>query len=131
MKNSRQRELILEYAGKSGLHPSAEEIHEEVKKYGIALGTVYRNLGKMVSEGLIKKLEGISSSALYDMNPLPHYHMVCRQCGFITDIPESAGEGIIEKAISHIGAEIDSCNIVFHGLCKKCSAHNKKGGKIL
>jgi Fe2+ or Zn2+ uptake regulation protein len=52
---SRQRALILEHLRASEAHPTAAQTHEALVRElpNLSLGTVYRNLEVLVSEGVI------------------------------------------------------------------------------
>jgi Fur family ferric uptake transcriptional regulator len=54
-----QRQVILEEVRNTHSHPSADEIYARVRKRlpRVSLGTVYRNLDILASEGFIKKIE--------------------------------------------------------------------------
>mgnify|MGYP000939806370 CR=1 FL=1 len=56
---SKQRDLIERIIKESMLHLTAEEIYKEARKEmpNISLGTVYRNLGNLVDEGKVRKLQ--------------------------------------------------------------------------
>ena len=58
MKNSRQRNAILECVMRHHDHPTADIIYQELRESfpNISLGTVYRNLSLLTSLGKIMKI---------------------------------------------------------------------------
>ena len=89
MKNySRQREAILEVLKNSKNHPTAIQVYNEVSKKipNISLGTVYRNLSKLASEGEILNLSVGDGNEHYDGDVSAHIHLFCTECGKIEDM---------------------------------------------
>ena len=59
MRNTKQKELVLEILKSSYNHDSANEIYEQAKKSlpNISLATVYRILNDFVELNLVKKIK--------------------------------------------------------------------------
>lgn len=121
IKNSRQREKILEMLRNTKSHPSAGEVYDAVREEipNISLGTVYRNLAKLSDMGQILRLDIGCGTEHFDGDVSPHYHIVCRGCGKITDVFEYA-ENLNRIAEKHFGGEIESHSLIFFGECEKC-----------
>ena len=86
---SKQKKLLYRIIQESDRHMTAEEIFTAARREmpSLALGTVYRNLGKMIEEGLIGRVEmPAEAPARYDRQSKPHPHLVCEQCGSVEDI---------------------------------------------
>lgn len=113
-KNTKQRELILKEIKKLKNHPTAEYIYEILREKDPTIGlcTVYRNLEKFASMGLIKKISGKTSK--YDPTITNHHHIVCKICGKIEDIDFT----IDDKKIEEMGYKLDSIKI--NAICKNC-----------
>ena len=69
-------------------HPSAEDIYLRVRKVlpHISLGTVYRNLQRLVDEGTIQMLFFGERVARYDPTLADHDHFICQQCGRVENV---------------------------------------------
>src|SRR5262245_65856772 len=80
------RRLVLEVVRSTDAHPTAEAIHQTVRRRlpSVSLGTVYRNLRVLVEEGLVKELPG--PHARFDGNLREHHHFTCLGCGRIADV---------------------------------------------
>ena len=87
-RNTRQRKVILEELKKLKCHPTATELYEAARSRipKISLGTVYRNLELLASNGIIKKLEFSGAEARFDGNTSKHYHARCIHCGRVDDV---------------------------------------------
>ncbi len=122
MNYSRQREIILETLTNNAVHPTAEELYSLLEKeYGTAsLATLYRNLNLLAANGIIKKIDGLEQSSHYDHNIDEHYHFMCNKCKKVYDVSAAVAPGLIEQAEKELGADIESCDIIFHGTCKDC-----------
>ncbi|MCF2612584.1 MULTISPECIES: Fur family transcriptional regulator [Fusobacterium] len=122
MKYSKQRELILNYILTHEGHPTADIIYSSLKKDNpkLSLGTVYRNLLKLVESNEIRKVSLPEQVDKFDKNLKPHAHLKCKICGSLTDISSIE----IEKFIKNISIEqdiiIEKFNILFDGICKNC-----------
>jgi Fur family peroxide stress response transcriptional regulator len=121
-KKSRQRELILSFLQDTKEHPSADVIYAKLKKRfkKLSMGTVYRNLGILIEQGLVRKLDFGSTFDRFDGRTSEHYHFVCEKCGAISDIEIPPDESLNER-ISRTGDfQVRSHRLEFFGLCGKC-----------
>lgn len=130
--DTRQKRLILSLLQeKQSEHVTADQILSYLKQNAesVGLATVYRNLDKLVQDGVIIKYIGMDgSSASYQYigdaaEHKDHYHLVCLQCGQM----EHLHCNIIEEFAAHIQNEhrflLDSMKTVFYGYCQNCTAH--------
>ncbi len=126
MKFSKQRELILNYILNSHEHLTADTIYADLKKDNpeLSLGTVYRNLTKLTEVGAIKKVSLPNQVDKFDKNLEPHAHLICDECGSVTDIDIPEVKSFIDKVSKDEDILINRYNISFNGICKKCK--NKK-----
>ena len=87
MRNSKQRDLILNIINASYCHPTAEAIYEKARSEipNISLGTVYRNLDLLYSLGSIRRINLENSTYRYDRAWDNHAHLVCSKCGDIIE----------------------------------------------
>ena len=80
------RRLVLEVVRGTQSHPTAEWVHRMVRRRlrRVSLGTVYRNLRLLVTQGLVKELPG--PHARFDGNLSEYHHFTCLGCGRIMDV---------------------------------------------
>lgn len=121
---SKQRETILNILHNTKSHPTAASIYEEARKTipNISLGTVYRNLAELDSEGTIISLKVKDGSDHFDGNNFPHPHLYCRGCKKIIDLELPFAEDFINQCATMSGSEIDSHSLMFFGKCSGCKA---------
>lgn len=125
MKFSKQRELILNAVKDNTVHPTADFIYEYLKKDNpnLSLGTVYRNLSQLVSHGYIKKVSIPGFPDRFDANIVEHNHLICDICGSIQDVHSNILKDIPSTISNELDIKITSCNIILHGICKKCKSN--------
>ena len=116
---SLQREVIYETLKGTKAHPDCETIYNMVREKlpDIGMATVYRNLKKLVSDGLVHTLETTRDSLHYDADISDHAHFICSECGRIIDIFASFN---LEKEVEETGFKVDLKKIVFYGVCPDC-----------
>ena len=122
MRYSKQREAIRTYLLSTKSHPTAEAVYYNIKNEypKISLGTVYRNLTLLASEGEILKLNCGDGVEHYDAQTAPHCHYYCRSCGSLKDIFMEEPIRLAYEKESEDGDFIEGCNIMFYGICEKC-----------
>ena len=122
MNYSKQREKILDALTNNAVHPTAEQLLEFLKKDGANVGitTLYRNLNQLSETGVIKKIEGLESSAHFDHNTFEHYHFICEKCKRVFDISSEVAPNLVKNTQAATGFDITDYDIVFHGICSDC-----------
>ncbi len=118
-----QRELIIQIIAHSGRHMSAEEVAEEARKTmkAINTATVYRTLDLLVENGLATRLDlGAGRTAYATGEHGPHIHLVCRQCGSVTEISEKDISESLRKIEGNYLFDCHPYHFSIHGLCKSC-----------
>ena len=125
MRNTHQREEILSFLRSRRAHFNAVEIYDAVrlKIPNISLGTVYRNLGKLVEDGEIITVETDNRSIYYDGYVIPHTHFVCKRCGMIYDFNEEEQNF---KSVREQGFTIEKHRTVLYGECAECKKNKSK-----
>lgn len=83
----------------------------------IALGTVYRNLGKLCEDKKIKLISMRGFPDCYDKTVVPHGHLICDICGKVSDfsIPD-----ISSKLESDLKVTLTSYDLNAHYICDCC-----------
>jgi len=127
---TRQRARILEWLRTADSHPTAAQTHEALVRElpNLSLGTVYRNLEVLVSEGLIDEVASAGGGVRYDGNPKPHHHFICDACGAIDDLHLQAPPELARKLRRARGRTARRIRIDFYGLCEACELHDSNAG---
>lgn len=119
---TRQRKAVLQVVQNTNTHPDAAWVYQEVRQLvpRISLGTVYRTLEALVSEGYLVPLAQAGQATRYDANTDHHPHMICQACGQIIDIELRHPELLDEAQRRFPQLEIRTMTVAFHGLCQQC-----------
>lgn len=122
MRNTKQRDLVLRIVEESSDHPTAEMVYERARKEmeTLSLGTVYRNLALLVSQGKIRHVSIPSGSDRYDKTVCTHAHLHCKLCNKVLDVGEGIGEEIARTVEDANGCDIETTDIIFVGICQEC-----------
>ncbi len=115
---SKQRDLVLSILESNDGHVTADDVYLEARRSmpSISMGTVYRNLSQLSSEGHIREVHIPGAPSHYEKIRKPHGHMICVRCGKITDMPPAD----IDKLQKALGTEILSYSCSVHYLCPDC-----------
>jgi Fur family transcriptional regulator, peroxide stress response regulator len=123
MRRTQQREAILGFLKGTRAHPTAEQTHVAVRQGmpSLSLGTVYRNLGRLVGEGLVRELPAGPQGRRYDAVLEPHHHFFCTRCGKVEDVYPGLPSTVKEAMIRSIDREVTQFRLQFFGLCESCA----------
>lgn len=124
-KQFRKRNAILACLQNTDTHPSADMVHEmlQAEHPDISLATVYRNLSRFKTQGMIQSLGMIHGIERFDANTRPHVHFVCNCCSAVMDLHQmDAPQRLCGEAAQYIGGQVDSCQLMFFGTCRACLA---------
>ncbi len=120
-RNTIQKQLVIEAVNAMQNHPSADEIYEQVIKNApnISKATVYRNLSHLSESGEVLKIAVPNASDRFDFNTMPHYHMLCNECGRIFDVSVDDFD-IMKNVNCDENVEITGYSLLFEGRCHLC-----------
>ena len=121
-RNTKQRTRILEVLCQTKSHPTANWIYDQLKPEfpSLSLGTIYRNLGILEEQGLLKKLHSGSTFDRYDAITKPHTHFCCSECGNIYDMRDVEIPEIVRTANKQTPHKIQEINLSYLGICESC-----------
>jgi Fur family peroxide stress response transcriptional regulator len=122
-RRSKQRERILELLQSTEAHPTASWVFGKLRKEfpNLSLGTVYRNIGILIQQGLLSRIAFGSTFDRLDANTKPHYHFICENCNSIIDLDVPPDAGLNALPDKSLGYKVSRHEIEFYGLCPKCS----------
>jgi Fe2+ or Zn2+ uptake regulation protein len=104
-------------------HPTADQVYERVRRKlpNISLGTVYRNLQKLVAS---KKLQVLMLGRSQHFDPLVqrHQHFICEACDRVFDVLVESQREIRPAKLPEEGFTVTSHQLAFYGTCKGCSS---------
>ena len=116
-------------------HPTAGVIYENVRNVipNLSLGTVYRNLALLASNGQIKKIDAAGDTVHYDADTSRHQHFICRNCGAVEDIfivDDELLECVNKSAMDGFDGQISDSDIYFYGCCRNCMSGVKRAEEV-
>lgn len=129
MRNSKQRQAILDLLAASPEHMSAEEIYQQARKIqpNISLGTVYRNLDTLSEQGMIIRSSFADGKARYEMAGIEHHHhLICLQCGEIRDLEQCPMAPDLEAVLQEEDFQVVQHQFEIYGYCHQCQ-HRRSG----
>ncbi len=129
-KSTRQRDIIATEFLKAGEHITAENLYRKItgKHKDIGFTTVYRTLKLLAKLGLAT--ERVFADNLTRYEPLSaedhHDHLICLNCGAITEFENIKMERLQERIASEFGFETVIHKMELYGYCRDCKSCNSK-----
>lgn len=117
-----QRQAILEYLILRDLHPTADEIYQDLATHfpNMSVATVYNNLRLLTKMGFVKEMKFGDSSSRFDFASTEHYHAICSNCGRVEDIYYPGLDAVEDVAADLTGFKVESHRLEVYGLCPEC-----------
>jgi Fur family transcriptional regulator, ferric uptake regulator len=117
-----QRQLVLEAVAKLE-HATPEEIYAEVRQtvVGLNVSTVYRTLELLEQIGLVTHTHlGHGAPGYHLAANAQHVHLVCRECGSITEVDPEAVRPLVSALRAEYGFDTDVGHLTVFGSCARC-----------
>lgn len=126
LKVTPQREAVFRVLHASTDHLTAEGVYAEVVRDlpMVSLRTVYQTLNDLTAMGELIHVDVGTGSARFDSNLAAHQHLVCDECGRVTDVAVEVPDADMTEA-HDAGFEITRTEIIFRGRCPDCA----RGGR--
>ena len=125
LKFTIQREVILETLYNSDEHLTPESLHHLIQenfpdlKTGIA--TIYRTLSLLEDSQMVTSLSFGAQGKKYELGAKEHHdHMICTECGNITEFVDEEIEKRQDAIAQTLGFKISDHSMQIYGTCKKC-----------
>ena len=126
LKFTIQREVILETLYNSDEHLTPEALHRLIQdkfpelKTGIA--TVYRTLSLLEDSNMVTSLSFGAQGKKYELGAKEHHdHLICTECGSITEFVDEAIESRQHTIADELGFKMKDHSMQIYGLCKNCN----------
>lgn len=132
LRSTDQRRLIVETFFHAANHVSIEELlaHVRAKDPRVGYATVYRTLKLLTECGVANERrfgDGLTRYELAD-DASHHDHLICIECGDITEFEEPRIEQLQDKIAKKYGFHLRSHKHELYGLCAKCQAERRANG---
>ena len=125
-KQFKKRNAILECLRSTNRHPSADMVYSMLQEEhpDISMATVYRNLSRFRSQGVIQCVATVRGIERFDANTDPHVHFICSNCDAVMDLPQiEVPQRLSCDVESCSGCQVSSCQLTFTGLCGNCQTN--------
>lgn len=126
------REIAAYLQARPGQHVTAAELCAHLAGQGEPVGkaTVYRQLERLVEEGLVTRytVDGTTGACYAYTGPSQApggetcYHCKCQRCGALIHLHCGEVEQLRRHMLAHHGFALDPQRTVFYGLCRDCGA---------
>lgn len=132
LKQTKQRQIVVECFVRLNSHVDAEELHRELQAEGhqIGLATIYRTLNLLKEAGLAEQKSFADGRSVFEINqPNEHHdHLICQQCGAVFEFENTEIERIQHTIAAKYKFELQDHRLDLIGRCllEKCTRGKKK-----
>ena len=119
LKQTRQRDAILEtFLGADG-HLTSEQLYERVRREHPDMGaaTVYRTLKLFCEAGIANAHHFRDGVTLYEREGHHHDHLICTDCGEIVEFESETVEREQERVAQSHGFSLSGHRHILYGVC--------------
>ncbi|MDO8733813.1 MAG: transcriptional repressor [Elusimicrobiota bacterium] len=124
LRDTKQREEILDTFLRIDKHLTADELYETVKRKYLKIGfaTVYRTLRLMCECDLASEIKIGSGKARYEhkFGHEHHDHLICMRCGKFIEIKSAEIEKLQDKLAKANNFLSKRHKLEIYGLCRNC-----------
>lgn len=110
-----------------GIHLSAEEVHELLRKkdFDFGLATVYRNVELLNKLGILNKVDFGDGRTRYEISASDpqlhqHHHLICLKCKKIIEFEDDLLDDLENLIAKKSGFQITNHEVKFFGYCSDC-----------
>ena len=128
IRNTRQRQAVLQAFAECGVHMSADEVYMALKASHpeISISTVYRNLDILSKFGKLSSFLLADGTRKYERASAHHHHLVCIGCGLTRDIPTCPADHVIRDCSEEAGFQVVCHTCEVYGYCPECQAASRQ-----
>ncbi len=117
-----QRMAVFRTLIEDTTHPTADTVYSRLRHTmpSLSLATVYRILEMLNREGLIRRIGTGNAVARFEANLAVHQHLICKECGSITDIEDESLSRLQPPSTRFGGFVPEGLDIRIIGTCSEC-----------
>lgn len=125
LKFTIQREVILEMLYNSDEHLTPEALHHLIQEkhpdLNTGIATVYRTLSLLEESDMVTSLSFGAQGKKYELGAKDHHdHLICTECGDITEFVDEEIEERQQKIADALGFKMQEHSMQIYGICKSC-----------
>lgn len=125
LKQTKQRQRVIERFLELKGHISAEELHDHIRKKGdnIGLATVYRTLNLLKEAGLADQKQFSDGRSVFEVHaPGSHHdHLICLGCHMVVEFENEAIETLQEEVAKSFNFTLINHSLDLFGYCETCT----------
>lgn len=122
-RNTRTKEAVAHVFQSFAAPIALNELYQFIKMSlpKTAFSTIFRIVRQLEEEGKIIPVDWRERGSRYEWADLPHHHhIVCEDCGSVTDIDDKTLDFDQKRVAKATGYRVDHHSIELKGLCGKC-----------
>ena len=115
---TKYEQAIYRLISQPDLHMTAEQVFSEIRREypAISKATVYNNLNRLCSAGLIRRVSIEGSPERYD-RAVKHDHLVCSRCGKVSD---AVFDDMTDALRDRLGGAFIAYDLKVFWICPDC-----------
>lgn len=131
MRNTSQRETLLEQVFSEHDHFDAEQLMERMPQRGepnhVSRPTVYRTLAEFVDAGLLRKFE-LDGRSVYehDYGYPEHDHFYCTKCQQLSEFQSESLIELRDRVAREQNFQVRSHRLIITGVCEPCRKSRRR-----
>ncbi len=124
------RRALLTALAQADDHRTAEELAAEVREAYPAIhrATIYRTLETLRRLGVVEHSHLGHGPAVYHLADDVHHHLVCDECGSVTEAASGLFTDLEDALLREYGFEMRARHFAVTGRCGACAAAAAAGG---
>ena len=130
LRSTEQRRLIIDTLFTAREHVTIDRLLEQVRATDPRVGyaTVYRTLKLLTESGVAQEHHFGDGHTRYELadSEAHHDHLICVECGSITEFEEPAVEALQDRIATRHGFEIRAHKHELYGVCAVCQRKRAK-----
>ena len=130
LRSTEQRRLIIDTLFTAREHVTIDRLLEQVRATDPRVGyaTVYRTLKLLTESGVAQEHHFGDGHTRYELadSEAHHDHLICVECGSITEFEEPAVEALQDRIATRHGFEIRAHKHELYGVCAECQRKRAK-----
>ncbi len=130
LRNTPQRDSIVETIFSSDEHFTADDLWEKIRKTQsrTSRATIYRTLSLLVEAGLLHEIDLGDDQKTYDPNFIDspaHNHLVCIDCGKIIEFEDANIQLLNDCAARRLGFRPSKQSLKIEACCEQLRLHGR------
>jgi Fur family ferric uptake transcriptional regulator len=130
LRSTEQRRLIIDTLFDATEHITIDGLLNEVRAVDPKVGyaTVYRTLKMLTESGVVQEHKFGDGHTRYELSDAEHHHdhLICLDCGKITEFEEPAIEELQDRVAARYGFQVQAHKHELYGRCADCRRKNAR-----